>query len=181
MWSHYGNVGDIDIGYGRLFAYWQGKDMGDKWNRPVIMLTRKSIHKMRDMSKDGILSFLYEQVKTAEHIDRDNRENYDDRFVPYKRGVKGYIYFMYAREKRLMKIGCSGSPQKRKASIAREIGCPVDIIATYTSEAMYEHEHEFHKLFQKRRKHGEWFNIGPKHMKIVDRFLSRGKYNESFI
>jgi hypothetical protein len=144
--------------------------------RAVIYVDRGDVHELSKMSRAEILSLLYKKVNEAEYIQRKyfrQMKASDARFVPMRKNVPGYVYFMYAADINLMKIGCSGNPKKRIACNARTAGCKVEIVAVFKSDTMYEHEHEFHELFSCRHSHGEWFYIGLEHLKIAHRYVEK--------
>lgn len=179
MWTQYDVIDGVEIGC--TDALWPVMYRGqhNNFRRPQIALTRATVHKLaqKNLSGDELIQWLYKCVKHSEILDAMGRRreyNSHGRYghVPYK-NKSGYVYFMWCQEKQIMKIGCSGEPTKRKTALQREIGASLEIIATIETATMYELECEIHELYSSRRHDGEWFNITPVQLKIVDRYLKR--------
>lgn len=181
MWNDYTEVDGIMVALtDAAYPFFHRKeDWATDFKRAQIAFTRATVHKIANsgMGRDAIIDWLYKCVKISEQtqtiVDKSERRSQGSiAHIPYKR-KPGYVYFMWCVEKRIMKIGCSGDPQKRLRSLQRDIGAKLEILGVIETAAMYELESEIHSLFSCRRHDGEWFKIEPQHLKVVERHLGK--------
>lgn len=172
MWQWTKTIDGIDVGFTNIF-------LNMRLRRSQFALSRQSVHelKSRNMSAEQIIEWLYKSAHEAEVLNtrfmKNEMPSYREQLSVAQNGKSGFVYFMYAGEHKIMKIGCSTNPEKRVKQIRKEYGYDIQIIAKVRTTMMYELEREFHNLFISRHKHGEWFNIGPEQIKIVERHLNK--------
>jgi len=173
MWNASGEIDGIKVGFTNMFLG------SDDFRRSQFILSRGIVHKLKakGYSADQILDWLYRAAHKSETLNvirvSEEIKEYHEQYSVAPKNRQGYVYFMYASDKQLMKIGCSADPDKRRKAVQKDIGCPVDVLAVIKTFMMYELEHEFHNLFERRHKHGEWFDLRPHHLRIVRRHLAK--------
>lgn len=80
-----------------------------------------------------------------------------------------HVYFAYSAGR--IKIGTSLNPEFRGKDLSLQSPHPVTIIMTVGGG--YELEHEFHRLFDALREHGEWFRLSDEMRGFLHQTLCR--------
>lgn len=80
-----------------------------------------------------------------------------------------HVYFAYSAGR--IKIGTSLYPECRGKDLSPQSPHPVTIIMTV--DGGYDLEHEFHRLFDALREHGEWFRLSDEMRQFLHRTLCR--------
>jgi hypothetical protein len=73
--------------------------------------------------------------------------------------VPGFIYLIHATGSGRYKIGLASNVQKRMRQLSKQSAFPLALIASHPSDDMFRDESAWHKLFEKQRVHGEWFEL----------------------
>lgn len=76
---------------------------------------------------------------------------------PVGRSVTGFAYAISAPDRKLVKIGCTGDPQKRLAAL--QSASPLLLSIIWRQVGGYELEQHLHKTLVRRRVRGEWFDF----------------------
>ncbi|WP_331737688.1 GIY-YIG nuclease family protein (plasmid) [Streptomyces sp. NBC_01732] len=79
------------------------------------------------------------------------------------------VYLIGSPESPLVKIGWSDNPERRLRDL--QTGSPVllKLLALFEGGAVIERE--LHRRFADKRRHGEWFDLGPDPVKVVSPFV----------
>ena len=72
---------------------------------------------------------------------------------------QGYIYLIHATGTNRYKIGLASDIPKRMIQLSKQSAFPLVLIASHPSNDMSSDEENWHKLFEKQRVHGEWFEL----------------------
>lgn len=180
MWNDYSTIDGVEFGHTYLppfLRHCMDTELVKRWQRPAIMLTRGSIHKLNKLPKEKLIEALYAAAKHSENIHSQqvkyNKAHSGYKYSPPYKNKPGYVYFLYSETNGLMKIGCSANPAKRKTQIERNHSTKLELVGTIKTGAMYEMENEIHCLYESRRHEGEWFRINPSQLRIAARYLKR--------
>lgn len=90
------------------------------------------------------------------------------RVAPYST----YLYFVYAHEGSLIKIGKTDHPKRRLACIRTQSAVPISILAVI--RAHERHERMLHDALAKDRVRGEWFRPTPELLGVIERCQDEG-------
>ena len=73
---------------------------------------------------------------------------------------ESYVYLMYAKKSNQYKIGVSNDVEARRRTLEGSSGLSIEVVAFYkTKDNAYKVEARLHKLFDKYRTLGEWFEF----------------------
>jgi hypothetical protein len=71
----------------------------------------------------------------------------------------GFIYLIHAVGSNRYKIGLASDIPKRMSQLSKQSAFPLALIASHPSNNMPRDEGNWHKVFEKQRVHGEWFEL----------------------
>jgi len=109
------------------------------------------------------------QSKIDEMIDRPINNVYDHSAV-----YESYVYLLYNEVTKLTKIGKSNDPEYRRRTLSSFEG-KLDQVALFkfaSSESAFVFEKNMHRVFSKKRKHGEWFDINDDDLDRIKYYYS---------
>ncbi|MFJ2854422.1 GIY-YIG nuclease family protein [Streptomyces rubiginosohelvolus] len=72
---------------------------------------------------------------------------------------RGYLYLISSANSPLVKIGWSDNPERRLRDL--QTGSPVSLQLLAVFEGGAVMEAELHRRLGDKRRHGEWFDLGP--------------------
>lgn len=78
---------------------------------------------------------------------------------PEHPALLGWIYMIQAVGTGRYKIGFTTNVNSRLAQLASQSAFPLSLVASHPSDDMIRDEMGWHKLFEKQRVHGEWFEL----------------------
>ncbi|MEU2415144.1 GIY-YIG nuclease family protein [Streptomyces sp. NPDC013099] len=77
----------------------------------------------------------------------------------------------------LVKIGCTDNPERRLRHLQTGSPLPLQLLALF--EGGYLVEAELHRRFADKRRHGEWFGLGPDPVEAVSPFVRVAQVEEA--
>lgn len=89
-----------------------------------------------------------------------------------------YVYFIATRDRSMVKIGFSRSPQKRLRELAAASPVLLDLLATAPGREC--DERALHERFLSLHVRGEWFNASPELMNVVCAISISGTLPEEY-
>jgi hypothetical protein len=97
------------------------------------------------------------------------------KYINYEDG-QNYIYLMFNKRNKLVKIGKSRNPGHREKTLQAEEP-EITLVAVWKGADKVERE--LHKLYKKKRLRGEWFNLSFKELKGIKQFMESVAQNVS--
>jgi hypothetical protein len=90
--------------------------------------------------------------------------------------VTEQVYLIGSADSSLVKIGWTDSPKRRLRDL--QTGSPVllQLLAVFEGGAIVEAE--LHRRFADKRRHGEWFDLGPDPVATVSPFVKAAQVEE---
>jgi hypothetical protein len=73
--------------------------------------------------------------------------------------IPGWVYLIHAIGTSRFKIGFASSPDKRLVQLSEQSPFPLTMVCSYPSADAKGSESLWHKLFEQKRVHGEWFEL----------------------
>jgi hypothetical protein len=73
--------------------------------------------------------------------------------------IPGWVYLIHATGTSRFKIGFASSPDKRLVQLSEQSPFPLTMVCSYPSADAKGSESFWHKLFEQKRVHGEWFEL----------------------
>lgn len=88
----------------------------------------------------------------------------------------GYVYLMYDRRTKLIKIGYSRNPEYRERTLQSD-NPMIDLLATFRGDRRAEKR--LHNKFKSRRVRGEWFDLQQSHIEKIEYDLHELLYHQN--
>jgi hypothetical protein len=89
-----------------------------------------------------------------------------------------FVYLIASNASTLVKIGRSVNVPRRLIDIQRM--CPVPLVVLWQTEGGFELETALHVMFQRYRRHGEWFDFGGQDpIELVTRAIALGLHEST--
>lgn len=79
------------------------------------------------------------------------------------------VYLIGSAGSPLVKIGWTGNPEQRLRNLQTGSPVPLQLLAVFEGGAIVEAE--LHRRFADKRRHGEWFDLGPDPVGVVSPFV----------
>ncbi|MGA5873932.1 GIY-YIG nuclease family protein [Streptomyces cinereoruber] len=87
------------------------------------------------------------------------------------------MYLIGSTESPLVKIGWTDNPERRLRNLQTGSPVPLTVLALFEGGAIVERE--LHHRFADKRRHGEWFDLGPDPVKVVSPFVKLAQVEEA--
>lgn len=86
----------------------------------------------------------------------------------------GYVYFLQEKLTRTVKIGCTMDPRGRiEKTFGVQLPFETELLFMLQARDYKKTEHLFHKYFEDKRRHGEWFALQDSDIE----WIKQGKYS----
>lgn len=79
------------------------------------------------------------------------------------------VYLIGSSGSPLVKIGCTDNPERRLRHLQTGSPLPLQLLALF--EGGFLVEAALHRRFADKRRHGEWFDLGPNPVDVVSPFV----------
>ena len=89
----------------------------------------------------------------------------------FHKRLDGIVYLVEAYG--LFKIGYTTNFKKRIQSLSTQMPCPLKVIFYLTVNQAKKMESTLHLAFKDKRKHGEWFQLSPQEIRIIQSYISK--------
>ncbi|MCY0921148.1 GIY-YIG nuclease family protein [Streptomyces sp. H27-G5] len=86
------------------------------------------------------------------------------------------VYLIGSAGSPLVKIGWTGNPEQRLRNLQTGSPVPLQLLAVFEGGAIVEAE--LHRRFADKRRHGEWFDLGPDPVRVVSPFVKPVQVDE---
>ncbi|WP_186001595.1 GIY-YIG nuclease family protein [Streptomyces sp. IB201691-2A2] len=89
------------------------------------------------------------------------------------------VYLIGSPDSALVKIGWTDNPKRRLRNLQTGSPVPLHLLALFEFEGGSIVEAELHRRFADKRRHGEWFDLGPNPVEAVSPFVRVAQVEEA--